>query len=84
MKASYFQFCAALAFVRLLDREGLSVRYASYLRARHGVSVINFLYRTEPSDYISGAFNFTKTPEGFDFWFDLSDRWNKFLLKLTF
>lgn len=84
MKASYFEFCAALAFVRFIYREGLFDEYASRLRARHGVSVSDFLYRTEPSNYILGAFGFIGTHEGPDFWFELSDKWNKILSKLTF
>lgn len=84
MKASYFQFHAVVAFVRFIDRDGLFAKYASYLRIRHGMSVPDFLYRTEPANYISGAFGFADTREGYDFWFELSTRWSKILSHLTF
>lgn len=84
MKAFYFQFCAAVTFVRFIDCDGLFDKYASYLRIRHGMSVPDFLYRTEPANYVFGAFGFSDTREGYDFWFELSDEWNKILSKLTF
>lgn len=84
MKDSYFQFCAALAFVRFIDSEGLFPNYVSYLHGRHGKSVPDFLYRTDPANYISGAFVFADTPEGYDFWLDLFNRWNKILSHSTF
>jgi len=84
MKASYFQFCAALSFVRFIDREGLYSNYASYLCTRHGRSVFDFLFRAEPVNYISGAFGFADTSEGYDFWFELSKKWIKILSRSTF
>lgn len=78
-------------FVEWLIRNNLYRRFAENFSAHHPASAspcphlrerIRYHISLDPSDYsgyVEGAFRFARTPEGYDFWKDVTSRWVKFI-----
>lgn len=84
MSLSYPVFCSATRFVLFLIDEFAYSGFVTYLSLSRGITLTEFLYTTDPSRYVSDAFDFSDTYEGEVFWRTLSDEWSNILSKLSF
>jgi hypothetical protein len=58
-------------FLSFLDQQGCLWRVCG----TYGRDITNALVEEEPVDYLVSLFIFELTPEGFDFWNDLNNKW---------
>ncbi len=83
MRISYYHHLLTVGFIQFLLRNGSLAAFIANVRNDRGESLTRYLRNTEPAFFISSAFRFDKTPEGFQYWDYLSDEWNSILSNRT-
>lgn len=83
MRISYYHYFATVRFIQFLLQKGSLAAFDAHVRKDRGESLTRYLRNTEPAFFISVAFRFDKTPEGFQYWNYLSDEWNSILSNIT-
>lgn len=74
-----FSFELAIAFVLFLHKRNCLDSYSKLTRRYHGCTLGNFLFRTIPEYWITGAFVHANALEGTEFWTQACNDWDVFL-----
>jgi len=85
MRSLMKRFRLAITFIKFLH-ERCAFRYFmdNFMRSPHhakGMSLFDYLTFVPSDMFVSAAFKFDKTRQGFDYWMNVDIKWNDFLTK---
>lgn len=78
-RINQLKFELSVRFVQFLDSRYCLDSFVGYLKVSHKMSLSRYLYITPVDFFISHAFNYFNTLEGYEFWSGIDVEWYNYI-----